>query len=58
MDCPRCDVELELLDADSLQIDEKYEATWHYFCPKCRHKYAYTEVYKLAYTDWDLEDDE
>lgn len=58
MDCPRCDVELELLDADSLRINGVYTATWHYFCPKCRHKYAYSEVYKLDTTYWELEDDE
>lgn len=58
MDCPMCDVEMELLDADSICIDEKYEATWHYRCPKCHHKIAYTETYVLHDRDWYLEDDE
>lgn len=46
--CPNCETELEMVDfyQDPVVFGEFYQ-TWHYVCPNCGKKYAYTEYFRL-----------
>lgn len=50
--CPNCNGELEMVEfyQDPVIFDEFYQR-WHYKCPKCGKKYAYTEYFRMAHTD-------
>lgn len=50
--CPNCNEELDIVDfyQDPVIFDEFFQR-WHYECPKCGKKYAYTEYFRMIHTD-------
>lgn len=59
MKCPYCNLFLnitEYIEYEAINIEE-LNATVAGFCPKCKHKYLWTQHYTLQSED-DLEDDE
>ena len=59
MKCPYCNLFLnitEYIEYEAINIGE-LNATVAGFCPKCKHKYLWTQYYTLV-NESDLEDDE
>lgn len=55
--CENCNTELDMIDFyQDLPMGSKFYQTWHYKCPKCGKKYAYTEYWRLENTEIEEEE--
>jgi primosomal protein N' len=50
--CPHCEVELEYEERINDQnCGDYYYETWHGYCPKCKKRFYWDEVYNFSRCD-------